>query len=85
MIVAAHNYRTHFGTLESLEPGTQVIFTDTDGNRFEYEVSQLELLNGTDVEKMEEGDWDLTLRQRVTVRCTRTSDFGAYDPNAAAQ
>ena len=92
MIIAAHNYRTHFGTLESLEPGTQVIFTDTDGNRFEYEVSQLELLNGTDVEKMEEGDWDLTLftctvggRQRVTVRCTRTSDFGAYDPNAQAQ
>ena len=92
MIIAAHNYRTHFGTLESLEPGTQVIFTDTDGNRFEYEVSQLELLNGNDVEKMEEVDWDLTLftctvggRQRVTVRCTRTSDFGAYDPNAAVQ
>lgn len=92
MIIAAHNYRTHFGTIESLEPGTEVIFTDADGNRFEYEVSQLELLNGTDVEKMEEGDWDLTLftctvggRQRVTVRCIRTSSFGTYDSTADAQ
>lgn len=90
MIIAAHNYRTHFGTLESLEAGTEVIFTDADGNRFEYEVLELELLNGTDIEKMEEGDWDLTLftctiggRQRVTVRCIRTSDFGTYDSTAS--
>lgn len=85
MIIAAHNYKTHFGTLETLEPGTEVIFTDVDGNRFEYEVSQLQHLDGTAVEEMEEGDWDLTLftcttggRQRVTVRCIRTSAFGTY-------
>ncbi len=78
MIIAAHNYRTHFGTLESLEAGTAIYFTDADGNRFEYEVSQLQVLDGTAVEEMEEGDWDLTLftctiggRQRVTVRCIR--------------
>lgn len=78
MIIAAHNYRTHFGALESLEAGTTIYFTDADGNRFEYEVSQLQVLDGTAVEEMEEGDWDLTLftctiggRQRVTVRCIR--------------
>lgn len=78
MIIAAHNYRTHFGTLESLEAGTAIYFTDADGNRFEYEVSQLQVLDGTAVEEMEEGEWDLTLftctiggRQRVTVRCIR--------------
>lgn len=80
MIIAAHNYRTHFGTLESLEAGTSIYFTDADGNRFEYEVSQLQVLDGTAVEQMDEGDWELTLftctiggRQRVTVRCIRVS------------
>lgn len=81
MIIAAHNYRTHFGALESLEPGTLIYFTDADGNRFDYEVSQLQVLDSTAVEQMDEGDWDLTLftctiggRQRVTVRCIRISE-----------
>ena len=55
-----------------------MIFTDTDGNIFNYTVSELEQLNPTDVREMISGDWDLTLftctlggQYRVTVRCVR--------------
>ena len=76
LIIAAHNYRSHFGGLKSLAPGDEVRFTDMDGNVFRYTVAETEVLDGTAVEAMEAGDWDLTLftctpggQTRVTVRC----------------
>ena len=76
LIIAAHNYRTHFGGLKSLGPGGEGRFTDMDGNVCRYAVVETELLDGTAVEAMEAGDWDLTLftctpggQARVTVRC----------------
>ena len=78
MIIAAHNYSSHFGRLSQLSAGDAVRFTDVDGNVFTYTVSQIEDLPGTAIEEMQAGDWDLTLftctlggRTRVTVRCTR--------------
>ena len=78
MIVAAHNYDSHFGRLHRLAPGDTVRFIDEAGNTFTYAVSQVEELPGTAIGEMEAGDWDLTLftctlggRARVTVRCTR--------------
>lgn len=77
MIIAAHNYNCHFGDLKSLLQGEKVSFTDMDGNAFEYEVIEMEIINPTDIERMKSGDWDLTLftctyggRDRVTVRCS---------------
>ena len=81
MIVAAHNYKTHFGQLKELRPGDEVRFTDTEGNVFRYAVAALETLGKYDVEEMTSGDWDLTLftctyggQSRVTVRCLRTAE-----------
>lgn len=78
MIIAAHNYSSHFGRLSQLSAGDAVRFTDVDGHVFTYTVSQIEDLPGTAIEEMQAGDWDLTLftctlggRTRVTVRCTR--------------
>ena len=78
MIIAAHNYSSHFGRLSQLSAGDAVRFTDVDGNVFTYTVSQIEDLPGTAIEEMQAGDWDLTLftctlggRTRVTVRFTR--------------
>ncbi len=78
LIIAAHNYPSHFGNLKQLLTGDQLLFTDTDGNQFVYEVEELELLGPGDIEEMESGDWDLTLftctiggQSRVTVRCKR--------------
>jgi sortase A len=78
MVIAAHNYTSHFGTLKYLSAGDEVIFTDADGNVFTYEVAEIEQLMPTDIEKMTDSGWDLTLftctiggSYRVTVRCTR--------------
>ena len=76
MIIAAHNYRSHFGHLKNLVKGDKVIFTDMDGNKFNYTVAYSELIDKTGIEELEGGDWDLTLftctvggAMRVTVRC----------------
>ncbi len=79
MVIAAHNYASHFGHLRELAQGDEVVFTDVDGNVFRYEVLEVETLPPSAVEEMTGGDWDLTLftctisgRKRVTVRCALT-------------
>lgn len=78
MVIAAHNYRKHFGPLQSLAIGAEVIFTDVKGNVFTYRVAEIETLQPTAIEEMTESDYDLTLftctlggRSRVTVRCEK--------------
>ena len=76
LVLAAHNYISHFGNLKRLHPGDIVTFTDVEGNKFHYEVEVLETLESTAVEEMTSGIWDLSLftctvggQLRVTVRC----------------
>lgn len=76
LIICAHNYDIHFGSIKYLNPGDTVILTDMDGNRFVYAVSYTETLGAFDVDELRAGDWDLTLftctvggASRVTVRC----------------
>ena len=77
LIICGHNYNSHFGRLKNLVPGDEVIFTDAVGNVFHYQVDNNEIVNGTAVQEMKSGDWDLTLftcakparTTRVTVRC----------------
>ena len=40
-VIAAHNYRSHFGRLTQLLPGDLVLFTDVTGQTHCYEVSVL--------------------------------------------
>ena len=77
MVVAGHNYRKHFGKLPSLPMGTLVQFTDTEGNAFLYEITDIETVESTDIETMCTGDWDLTRftcttggQARFAIRCT---------------
>ena len=81
MVIAAHNYYSHFGYLKNLSQGDEVTFTDMDGNVFRYEVAELETLSPFAIEEMTGGDWALTLftctvggQSRVTVRCELTED-----------
>ncbi len=78
LVIAAHNYQAHFGTLKNLLPGDTVTFTDMDGNVFTYAVTVLETLPPTAIGEMTDGGYDLTLftctlggASRVTVRCER--------------
>ena len=77
MVIAAHNYQTHFGRLNQLEYGAEVSFTDVRGNVFVYEVSSIEKLDPYAVSAMVDSDYELTLftctlggADRVTVRCS---------------
>lgn len=78
LVIAAHNYRSHFGKIKTLDQGTPVYVVDMDGNLFEYEVESIEVLQPTAVKEMKNTDWDLTLftctiggQARVTVRCEK--------------
>lgn len=78
LIIAGHNYKKHFGGLKNLQIGDTITFTDMDEHCFSYTVTALEELDGTAIEAMESGDWDLTLftctiggKKRGTVRCKK--------------
>ena len=84
MVVCAHNYAKHFSPIKWLAEGAEVYFTDMDGMRWSYEVSAVETIQPTQIEKMTEKtedseNWDLTLftcttggSARCAVRCERT-------------
>lgn len=81
MVIAAHNYYSYFGYLNSLSPGDGVTFTDVDGNEFQYKVVEIETISSYGIEEMTSGEWDLTLftctasgQSRVTVRCERVEN-----------
>lgn len=76
LIICAHNYSKHFGSINNLTPGNEITFKDMDGNVFTYEVMYTEILDDEAVEEMSSGEWDLTLftctyggATRITVRC----------------
>ncbi len=78
IVIAAHNYSSHFGNLKRIRMGSDATFTDSDGNVFNYVVSDIQQIDGKDIDAMLEGDWDMTLftctlngKSRVTVRLER--------------
>lgn len=81
LVLLAHNFVRHFGTLKNLNPGDEVYFTDMDDQISCYEVVTVEILPPTAVEEMTAGEYDLTLftctyggQNRVTVRCDRITE-----------
>ncbi len=80
LVIAAHNYESHFGKLTSLTAGDSVTFTDMDGIVNEYVVNKVEVLDPHSVEEVEHSGYALVLytctyggKTRVTVFCDRAS------------
>ncbi len=78
LVIAAHNYLSHFGYLQSLNPGDEIQFIDADGITHRYAVTELVILPADAVDVMVDGKNDLTLftctyggENRVTVHCDR--------------
>lgn len=89
LVIAAHNYQSHFGGLRTLPEGSEVFFTDAVGNRFSYYVAVTEALTPWSVDDMTSGEWPLTLftctldsQNRVTVRCEYSEAMKNWDRNA---
>lgn len=78
LIIAAHNYNSHFGRIGSLVQDDEVYFTDINGCKYRYTVVSAEVIDGRDIDRMLSGQteqWDLTLftctldgKSRVTIR-----------------
>lgn len=80
LVIAAHNYRFHFGYLGRLKPGEKVVFTDMESEKHVYQVTSVEQLMPTDVDKVKDTGDDLILytctyggAKRITVRCSYVS------------
>lgn len=81
LVIAAHNYVTHFGYLKKLIPGDTVIFTDMDGIVNTYAVEKTETLDPTSVDAVKNSSCDLVLytctiggKTRVCVFCNRVPE-----------
>ena len=81
LVIAAHNYVTHFGYLKKLIPGDTVIFTDMDGIVNTYAVEKTETLDPTSVDAVKNSGCDLVLytctiggKTRVCVFCNRVPE-----------
>ncbi len=77
LVVAAHNYRSHFGYLGRLRPGNTVTFTDMEGEKKTYTVTAIENLKPSDSDKVKDTGDDLILYTctyrgvaRIVVRCS---------------
>ncbi len=79
MVIGAHNYDSHFGSIGSLSQGSRVIFTDVENHRYDCEVVNMETLNpeqNDELTKKFGNDWDISLftcnysgSARIVVRC----------------
>lgn len=78
LVIAAHNYSSHFGNIDELREGDTIIFTDMEGIVNTYVVEKTNTLEPTDVDKVESSGYALVLytctyggKTRVTVFCSR--------------
>ncbi len=84
LVISGHNYSRHFGRLSRLSAGDTVTLTRTDGSVIRYEVSISEILLPTEITRMIDSRYDLTLftctkggRTRYALRCTRIGETQA--------
>ena len=86
LVIAAHNYKSHFGNLSQLLSGSTVHFTDMDGIENTYEVVKIETLPPDAVDAVQNSGYDLVLytctpggKTRVTVFCSRVEENTTAD------
>lgn len=82
MVICAHNYAKHFGSIKRMDIGDDVYFVTVEGKVYHYQVSNMETIEPSEIGEMidnAEDDWDLTLftcnadgQTRWAVRCVWT-------------
>lgn len=78
LVIAAHNYKRHFGALGQLTLGARIYFTDMDGNAVSYLVEKSATIDPKAVDAVQNSGYDLVLytctyggSNRVAVFCNR--------------
>lgn len=80
LVIAAHNYDSHFGRLHQLQPGDSVTFTEVDGFLNTYCVETCQIMQSEQVEEVLLSGYDLVLytctkggATRVVLYCNRAN------------
>lgn len=83
IIIAGHNYQSHFSRIKKLKEGAELLFTDLENQTYRYKITDTEVIGEKDNRRILEGDWDLTLftctyggEERFVVRCVRKTGLG---------
>ena len=78
LVIAAHNYDTHFGLLSELKSGAEICFTDMEGITNHYRLSRLETVAMDNVDAVLNSGFDLVLytctpdgARRIVAFCER--------------
>lgn len=78
LVIAGHNYKTHFGYLDQLQVGDAVNFTDVNGNVTTYHVALTSILQPDAVDAVQNSGYPLVLysctysgKTRLTVFCEK--------------
>ena len=82
LVIAAHNYKSHFGYLDRLQPGASVIFTDMEGTVYRYaveEIRRLEPEDAEDVSSVFSSEYPLVLYTCTPGGKTRVAVFCRWD------
>jgi len=81
LVIAGHNYRTHFGHFSSLRVDDLVQFTDMDGIVSYYVVGEVNTISPNSTDEVEHSEWALVLytctpggKSRVMVGCQRITE-----------
>lgn len=81
LVIAAHNYDTHFGGLSKLEKGSKILFTDMEGNVNHYALQYVKTLDPDQVDAVQNSGYDLVLytctiggSYRVVAFCDRVPE-----------
>ena len=85
LVIAAHNYKSHFGYLDRLEPGASVIFTDMEGTVYRYAVEEIRQLapeDAEDVSSVFSSEYPLVLYTCTPGGKARVAVFCRWDETA---
>ena len=61
LVIAAHNYKKHFGRFQELEVGDEVDFTDMLEVQNKYQVVRIDIVEATDVDMVLKSAYELVL------------------------
>lgn len=61
LVIAGHNYRSHFGSLSQLCTGDLVQFTEMNGKTIHYSVETINVITPDSTEEVQDSVWDLIL------------------------
>lgn len=75
LVIAAHNYSSHFGKLNTLEIGDRINITEADGRVIHYKLEKMQVMEPTRVEEVLDSDYDLALYTCTLESITRVVAF----------